>query len=255
MRKQTILILAAVLALLALASGTGCRRVLLPENERVSTTKAHALDETASVALGDATSLDATVRMGVGTLSLSAAEPSSTLALSGGFKYAPASWKPDVNYSVEGTSGKLSVAQPEMSSKPDFGRSENTWDLRLPQGVPTKLSLKLGVGESTIDLHKIDLTGLEMTTGVGKSTIDISGPRAGDLSARIEAGIGEVDITVPRNVGVTIIGGKDGLGDLKADGFTDSGGEPRNAAWNQSGPKIELTLNRGIGEVKITQVP
>jgi hypothetical protein len=247
-------LLAAALVFVALAASTGCTRVKLAD----TAVGAGATGEKQTVALGSATALKTSVRMGVGTLQLSAVEPSSTLAMNATFTYPQASWKPKVDYSVDATLGTLSVAQPEVSAPPGItlgtiGEDANTWRLKLAADVPTDLSLKLGVGQSDVDLRQVDLRNLAMITGVGKATVDISGARANDLKAHIEAGVGELDLTVPRDVGVSIVGGKNGVGDLKAEGFSESDGIMRNAAWTGSGPKIMITLVRGVGEVTITQ--
>ena len=95
--------------------------------------------------------------------------------------------------------------------------------MKIAPDVPTNLSLKLGVGESDVDLRGVDVTALEALTGVGEAKIDLSGERTHDLTARIEAGVGEVTISVPTDVGVRIIGSEDGLGDFTAEGFTRDG--------------------------------
>jgi hypothetical protein len=241
----------AALALLLLATlGTaGCRRVKLAD---VPGSDAGARDQTQTVQLGGATSLGATVHMAVGELKLAASEPSSTLALDGSFTYPAPSWKPKVTYAVEGTRGVLVVSQPEESKVPAFGNNDNIWDLKLAQGIPTDLTLNLGVGQSTIDLSKLDVTRLKVVSGVGQTTIDLSGPLAHDLLARVDSGVGEVDITVPANVPVKITGGSDGIGEMSAPGFKNEGDSLVNDAWGSPGPTLELELTRGIGEIKVT---
>jgi hypothetical protein len=251
MKRIVLCVLAAALAV-ALVGAAGCRRVRLedtPSGRPVSVST-----ETTQVALGEATALKASLRMGVGELNLSAGEASSATALDATFRYAPADWKPEVTYSVAGTEGALYVSQPEHVGGPNFGKSENTWALKLAPDVPTNLSLKLGVGASDVDLRGIDVTELEALTGVGEATIDLAGERTHDLTARVEAGIGAVTISVPTNVGVRIVGGQDGLGDLSAEGFSEDGNDLVNAAWSGTGPKIDILLTRGIGEVKVVSV-
>jgi len=51
-----------------------------------------------------------------------------------------------------------------------------------------------------------------------------------------------------------VLGGKGGLGDLQVTGFKEDGSDLVNDAWSGSGPKIELTLTRGIGGAKIVSV-
>jgi hypothetical protein len=252
--KRNQILWLAVLVMLCATLGTGgCRRVKLADTPG---TAGGAAAQSQTVPLGAATALVANVRMGVGTLKLAAGEPSSTLALDGSFSYPVASWKPEVLYSVESTQGTLSVSQPEFNGPPplSLGDAENSWRIKLPPGVPTELSLKLGVGESDISLRGIDVTSFEVLSGVGQTKIDLSGPRAHDIKGTIEAGVGEVHIVVPRSVGVRLVGGTEGVGELSAPGFTDSSGGLVNSAWGQPGPKIELDLSRGVGEITVTSV-
>jgi hypothetical protein len=46
----------------------------------------------------------------------------------------------------------------------------------------------------------------------------------------------------------------DGIGDFSADGFKADGITWVNDAWSGTGPKIEIDLTRGIGDVTLTLV-
>jgi hypothetical protein len=253
MRKTTVATL-AVLALIVLA-GTGCTRVRLDDAPSTKTTT-----ESRTVGLEGATSVDAEIVMGAGELSLSA-EPSATEVLKADFAYSPPDWKPEVSYTVNGAVGKLDVRQPQSSSHAlTFREMKNMWDLALTGAVPMTLDLTLGVGTSNVDLRGLDLVngrkiGLTVLCGVGNSTIDLSGrPRPTDLSARIETGIGETVIRLPRSVGVRVSGREDGIGSTTADGLIARGDSWVNEAYAGTGPKIEIDLFRGIGDVTLELV-
>ena len=112
----------------AMLGSTGCRRVKLTETP--GGTVGERSTETTQVALGGAESVDTTLRMGVGELKLAAGEPSSTVALDGTFEYAPADWKPEVKYSVEGTEGALYVSQPDDVGGPELRQDQEQLDRR-----------------------------------------------------------------------------------------------------------------------------
>lgn len=248
--KKTLLAAVAVLVAVGLLAVAGCQRVPL---DGTTGADARTRVETSTIALDGATKVDATIRMGVGELTMSGV-PSATEAMDAEFTYAPAAWKPDVTYRVSNAVGELYVAQPEnrgMSLRPNI---RNTWDLKLAGGVPTDLSLKLGVGTSDVNLREIDVRDLEIVTGVGEATIDLSGQRTADVTGRIEAGVGAATIRLPRNVGVRVTGANDGVGDISADGFTVEGKHYVNEAWGKPGPKIEIRLNRGVGDVTLVLV-
>jgi hypothetical protein len=239
----TVAVLAAVLL-----AATGCTRVRLQDSPNTSATTTNE-----SIALSGATALEAKFSQGVGDLKVRAAS-SATDAVGAVFTYAPASWKPEVVSSVEGTSARLTITQPNHSDVTLFSNMKNEWTVTMPRGVVTDLTLDLGVGHSDVDLRGVDLAGLNMDTGVGDTTVDLSGPRTSDLSASIDSGVGTLTVRLPKNVGVRVTGHDDGVGTFKADGFISQGSDFVNEAYSGTGPKIEIDLNRGVGDVTLVLV-
>lgn len=240
MKTTTRTILAtALIAVLALTTGCGMivRRVPRPITE-----------DTRSVPLGAAKSLKADVRMGAGELTLGGG---ASGALDATFDYSGPGWKPQVDYAVLGEKGRLDVRQPKAVGV-GIGSYRNTWDLKLPAAVPTELDVTLGASESSLDLGSLDLRDLDLQLGAGEANIDLSG-LASDLDARIEGGVGQLNLTVPRNVGVRIVGLKEGVGEFSADGFSEQDGAYVNDAYAKASTKIEIALRRGVGEVSVTQ--
>jgi hypothetical protein len=241
-RKAMTVALVVLVAAFALTA-TGCRRVPLRETAGTQT-------DSVSYPLGGATKVDAELVMGVGELTLSG-ETSSTDALKGGFTYRPASWKPESSYTVTDGTGTLRVRQPSETEVGAFRDATNMWDLKLAGGVPTELDLTLGVGKNDVDLSRIDVRELRMVTGVGDTKLDMTGPRTNDVHARIEAGVGNLRIRLPRGVAVRVSGREEGLGDFSADGFVSQGGDWVNSAYAAAGPRIEIDLVRGVGNVTL----
>lgn len=239
----TVAVLAAVLL-----AATGCTRVRLQDGPSTST---QTVSE--SIALSGATALDAKFTQGVGDLKIRAASD-ATDAVGTVFTYAPASWKPEVVSTVEGTSAKLTIAQPDHSDVSLFSNMKNEWTITMPRAVATHVTLRLGVGHSDVDLRGMDLVGLDVLTGVGDTTVDLSGPRTAALSARIENGVGTLKVRLPKSVGVRVNGQDDGVGEFKADGFISEGSAWVNEAYRGTGPKIEIDLTRGVGDVTLVLV-
>jgi len=248
MRRILSAVAAIALAATLVVGVTGCTRVKLADDPATAT---HTLNKT--VTLDGATTLKTDITMGVGELTLSGSEASGT-AMIGTFVYAPANWLPEVGYSVEASTGALFVRQPENSSAQFFDHVKNTWDVRIAKGVPTDLHLTLGVGTTSVDLRGVDVTALAVDSGVGETTLDLSGTRTTGFTGRINAGVGKLTLRVPRSVGARVTGGKDGLGDFTADGTSVNSDSWVNDAWSGTGPKIDIALNRGIGEVAILLV-
>lgn len=248
--KRALTAVAAALILVALlATTTGCTRVRLQDNPSTK-----AFTETSSVPLKGATRLTADIVQGVGNLKLRGSS-TTTDAVGTDFTFSPEAWRPEVSSSVDGTSANLSIRQPDQSGVPLFGDMHNEWDISLPAGVSTDLTLKLGVGTSDVDLRYVDLSRLDALTGVGDTTIDLSGPRTSDLPARIECGVGKLTVRLPRNIGVRVTGREDGVGQFVANGFTSQGDHTWvNAAYSGTGPKIEIDMVRGVGDVTLVLV-
>jgi predicted membrane protein len=125
----------------------------------------------------------------------------------------------------------------------------------MAPGVPTNLVLELGVGTSRIDLSRIDVRDLRVISGVGEAVVDLTGPREADVSVDIDTGVGSLTVKLPRDVGVRVEGGADGIGDLTADGLTKEGTAYVNAAWSKPGPKMTVRVTRGVGELKLVSQP
>lgn len=246
-RLATALVVVAALA--ALLAGTGCRRERLADapGSEVRT-------ETRSVPLGGAKRLDTALTVGVGELNVGAEATPSADAMDARFTFAPEGWRPEVTYSVEGTGGvgRLTVSQPEDVEPLKLRNPRNTWDVKLAAGVPTALKLVLGVGRSDIDLSGVDVTRLDLVSGIGETTLDLSGARMGDVTARIEAGVGKLTVRLPKGMGVRVVGREDGVGHFRADGFVARGNTWENPAYaSGAGPRMEITLVRGLGDVTL----
>jgi hypothetical protein len=246
-RKRTLVVLAVVPMLLMAFSASGCRQVKLVD----ASGRSGISNETTTVALDGAQELHTTVRMGAVSLKLHSAETSSA-ALNAKFTLVPVDWRPMVQYSVDATKGVLLVKEAEEDPKGiNIGDVSPTWDLGLARGIPTDLTLELGVGDSTMKLSGVDVTKLRVTAGVGHTTIDLSGPRSHDITGRIESGMGNLRLIVPKGIGVRLRGGNTEFGELRAPGFTKSNGGLVNSAWDGTGPKIDLMLTHGMGDMTI----
>jgi len=161
------------------------------------------------------------------------------------------SWStPTVDYSVSQDVGTLNISQ--ESSNHWGGDSDNTWKLKLSNQVPLELSVDIGAGRSELNLAKIDLTRLELNIGAGQAIVDLTGERAKDLRAEIHGGVGEAIIRLPRNVGVrAAVHG--GLGSVDVHGLKEDDGEYVNAAFGKSPSTVHLTVEGGIGHIRLEQ--
>lgn len=247
MRKGLVIAGLLVVLFAGVLGTTGCTRVLLEDVEGPSGVET----KNASIPLDGAERLDARITMPVGEFTLTGG---GTGAMDAVFTHSR-DWVPRTEYSVESSTGVLRVDQPAVSERIPFGQKANQWDIRLASAIPVDLNVELGAGQSEIDLRDVDVDKLDVLTGVGETTIDLSGARTHDVTARIEAGLGQLTVRVPRGIGVRLTSISDGIGDFSAEGLHRDGSDYVNDAYATSTTKMEITLHRGIGEVRVVSVP
>jgi N-terminal domain of toast_rack, DUF2154/Domain of unknown function (DUF5668) len=203
--------------------------------------------ETKMVDLKGAKSVRMMVHMPAGELHI---EGGAAQLLEGDF-YQSASWgAPTVDYQVQDGVGMLSINQ--ESSNTVMTRSDNNWKLKVTDQVPVDLEVDVGAGRGDLNLSKVDLTRMKLNIGAGQATVDLTGERAKDLEAEIHGGVGEAIVRLPKNIGVvaTVHGG---LGSVDVHGLKEDDGEYTNAAYGKAPNTIHLTVEGGIGHIKLEQ--
>jgi len=233
--KSTLLLVPALLLALA-----GCY-VPAPK-----TSNAVTVNDT--VALGPVDSVDVSISIGVGKLSIAGG---ASHLLDASFRYNIPDWRPRVSYEIESGMGKLTVEQPPSVVGGAWPSNVTyDWTLGLSDSVPMNLSLDLGVGKTIIDLGGLKARKLNIEAGVGEGIIDLSGKRPTDLEASISAGVGKLTVVLPSAVGVraTVQGA---IGNIKTTGLHRDGESFVNDAWGKSKTSIRLGIEGGVGEVEL----
>jgi hypothetical protein len=203
--------------------------------------------ESKTVDLQGAKAVRMAVQMSAGELRIEGGAPQ---LFSGEFFHA-GSWSvPDVDYSVDGGVGTLRVEQNGGGSH--IGNSDNTWNLKVTDSTPLELKIDMGAGRGDFRLAKVDLTRLEVNIGAGQVNVDLTGERAKDLEATIQGGVGQAVVRLPKNIGVvaTVHGG---LGSVDVHGLTKEDERYVNAAYGKSPQTLRLTVEGGIGQIKLEQ--
>ncbi len=205
-------------------------------------------NESRSVPLGDAKSVNADVTMGVGRLTLLGGAKDLAEA---SFVYNVPSWKPEVIYTVTGGVGTLSVQQPSSSAKSVGGNVTYIWNLQLNNDVPINLKTTLGAGESNLILGNMSLTGLSVQSGAGNATVDMSGNWKSSLNASIKAGVGNLMVMVPKNTGA-IVYVTQGIGSVEVgSGLKSTGKAYTNDPYGKSATNLSINIEAGIGKIRL----
>jgi hypothetical protein len=165
------------------------------------------------------------------------------------FTYNVPSWKPEVRYSAAGGVGSLTINQPGHSHG-HFGNMKYEWDLRLNQDVPIDVKVNFGAGQAELDLGNLALRSVEVDMGVGSLQMDLRGNPKHDYNVRINGGVGEAVIHLPSNAGVYAEAGG-GIGEVSVRNLRKEGGHWVNDAYADSKVKIHLTVEGGVGSIKL----
>ena len=198
----------------------------------------------------NATSARAQLKMGAGELNLTGG---ADQLMEGDFSYNVSDWKPKVSYDVSGKKGELLVKQGSANGGDLSGGARNEWDISMNDEVPTDLVVKVGAGESDLDLDSLTLTGLDLQMGAGKTTVDLTGDYTQGFDASIEGGVGEATVLLPSGVGVKAKA-EGGLGKINAEGLKKVGDAYVNDAYGESDVTLNVNVQGGVGEINLKVV-
>lgn len=202
--------------------------------------------------LGEASRARVELGMGVGTLRLSA-QPEPGALISGAVAQGP---RDEIrrDFSIAGDTATFKLQSVQQRGWPfAFGprREALVWDLRLNPQVPIDLDVSTGAGTATLDLSRLNLSGLNVNTGVGATTLIL--PRAGVLRASVNGGIGETTITIPAGVAARIAA-QAGIGRVNVLGTFDRQDARYVSPGYASAPnRVELEIKGGIGSITVLQ--
>ncbi|MFZ2052931.1 MAG: toast rack family protein [Candidatus Aminicenantales bacterium] len=202
--------------------------------------------DTKTVEAAGAERVEVNLKMGAGEMRVSGG---ARTLMEAEFTYRTRRRPPEVDYHVSGGRGVLTVRH-RRSGGPFLGSSKNEWDVRLNGGIPVKLEVDLGAGESRLDLSDIDLRSLTIDMGVGEMKLDLRGSYEQDLDVSIDGGIGSGTIYLPRNLGVRVrVDG--GIGSVHAPGFAKNGHVYTNDNYGKSPVTIDVSVDAGIGSIDL----
>jgi hypothetical protein len=199
-----------------------------------------------AVKLERAQVVEARFKMSAGELSIKGGAKD---LMEGYFEYNVDHWKPDVDYSVSGRKGRLTVKQTGRTGIP-IGDSKNKWDVNLSGDVPIDLRLDFGVGDGDLDMRGIDIRDLDIDMGVGELKLDLTGELKADLKVNIDGGIGSATIYLSEDVGVRVKVDA-GIGSVDARGMHKNDHTYTNDAYGKTDITIYIEIDAGIGSIDL----
>src|SRR5215213_10188122 len=198
----------------------------------------------------DAQSARAQLKMGAGELNITGG---ADKLMEAEFSYNVSKWKPKVSYDVSGKKGELVVEQGSANGGDLSGGARNEWDIRLNDEMPTDLVVRLGAGESNLDLDSLTLMGVDVRMGAGKTTVDLSGVYTRNFDATIEGGVGQATVLLPSEIGVKAKA-EGGLGKINAKGLKKVGDSYVNDAYGESDTNLSVDVKGSVGEINLKVV-
>jgi hypothetical protein len=203
--------------------------------------------ESHTVPLGGAESARVAITMGGGALLV---RGGAADLLGADFVYRHQSWKPQVEYSIAGSEGSLTIRQSPTLAIVPSGSLPARWDVRLNSDVPMSLSITLGGGGGDLELGDLNLSRLDLKFGAGGANISLDGDWEKDLEANISGGVGGVKLTLPSDVGVRVEA-ESGLGGVDASDFHQEGKAYTNAVYGRSNVTLNIRIEVGVGGVEL----
>lgn len=170
------------------------------------------------------------------------------------FNYSDSYETPRVEYNVADGVGHLSISQDNPGTHFGSSVSHNQWNLRFSNDVPLELKVEMGAGRGQLRLRDLPVTRLEMSMGAGQADVDLTGDRKRDLVADLEGGVGQVTIRLPRKIGV-VVRASGGIGAVDAHGLRHDGDEYTNEAYGKTPVTIRLTVQGGVGQIRLIEEP
>ncbi len=202
--------------------------------------------ESQTVKLGGAKSVDVQLRMGAGEMKVDGSAPN---LLDAEFSYNVDRAKPQVQYTVSGDRGTLTIEQPSGSGSGGHD-ARYSWDLHLSDKVPMNISVEQGAGRTELNLASLALNSLSVQVGAGESYVDLTGDYKHDVVARIHGGVGKATVKLPRDVGVRVMA-RGGIGAINAHDLIKQGDVYVNDQYGRSPVTVRVEVEGGIGEINL----
>lgn len=203
-------------------------------------------EETRTVELGKAQSVELELNMGAGELRV---QGGAEELMEGYFSYNVERWKPEIDYYIAGRRGILKVQQRSSCGVP-VGNTKNRWEITLSNDVPFEIEVDFGAGEGRLDFRGLKLESLNIDMGVGDLTVDFTGERTENLDVDIDGGVGSGTLYLPEHIGVRVeING--GIGSVNAMDMNKKGKIYTNEVFGKTDVSIDIKIDAGIGSIDL----
>jgi hypothetical protein len=173
----------------------------------------------------------------------------STGLMEGYFTFNVPEWEPTVDYKRDGDRGVLTVQQP--SGSPSFRNAKNSWDVRVNDGVPLSLTVKVGAGEGTMTLGSLNLDSVQVDAGAGEFTLDLRGTPKRSYDVRVNASVGQANLRLPKSVAI-VATATAGVGGVTVNGLQKQGNTWINPGHEQDPVVVHVDVKGAVGQIELS---
>jgi hypothetical protein len=167
----------------------------------------------------------------------------------GQLDYNLASWKPIIHQTTAGRFARLRIEQPESHQVPH--QVKYIWNLQLSKTVPISFSVKCGAGQANLQIGDVRLRSVGVEIGAGQVDLDLRGGNPkDDFDVTVHGGVGQATVYLPAGIGIRAEA-HGGIGSINVSGLSKRGGYWENDEYGRTKANLHLTVNGGIGEIRI----
>lgn len=194
--------------------------------------------------MGEIDSLKVTIKFGAGKLDLTFGQED---VFEGNFQYDKSILKPNIRYEILDKTGILTLSQ---SIKKDLNLSfphKNTWNVKLPSGVPLQLYINTATYSGDIDLTNLQIEYFYLNSGASQTNIEFNQPNLIDLkNIDIKTGASTIKIFGLANANFDEMNFAGGAGSYIFD-FSGNLTKKSKVSINVGAAKIILKIPSSIG--------
>ncbi len=118
-----------------------------------------------------------------------------------------------------------------------------SWDVRLPDDLPTALALSVGAGEFTIDLSSVRVVDARISAGAAQVRLRLPHP-TGEVGLNVSAGAASVTIEVPAGVEARVV----------TSGLLSVAGRNETPGYAVARDRVLVTASGGLASLRIVEL-
>jgi N-terminal domain of toast_rack, DUF2154 len=128
------------------------------------------------------------------------------------------------------------------------------WNLNINPDIPLELTIRGGMGESNLDLSKLNLDSFNLTTDAGKYTVTF--PRTGDVKAKVTSGLSHTRLLIPEGGAVRLEVIRTGQGHVDFNGrIYRTNSTYISDTYDTAPHHLDLTVTSSLSHVYIETIP